>query len=159
MGKIINLYQTEPIQIPPGENILVTGTYNILMAHHVKQFQAAKSIADKVIVASNSSESMAKYKPGNIQVPEQDRLTILTALSNVDYACLFNSIDAADALNILGEQGLIKMWGKGADYTIDKLSLEERTACDKYGIQIVFTPLFQGMSTSELIRQIREGKK
>ena len=72
--------------------VLVTGGFDPLHSGHIKYFEAAKQLGDKLIVGLNSDDWLARKK-GRPFMPLQERLTLVKALSVVDEVLTWDDSD------------------------------------------------------------------
>jgi len=144
----------ELAQLPKKTDIyqygLATGCYNIIMPHHVKMLEEAKTWVEYLIVGINTDESIRAIKPNYMIIPEKERLEIISSLSSVDYVCLLNyPVEAFTAL-----QGIADLWFKGGDYTRETVNQPELKKAEKLGFQLFFTERYEGTRTQTLIDKL-----
>ena len=72
--------------------VLVTGGFDPLHSGHIKYFEAAKQLGDKLIVGLNSDDWLTRKK-GRPFMPLQERLTLVKALSVVDEVLTWDDSD------------------------------------------------------------------
>lgn len=138
-----------------GQRLVVTnGCFDILHAGHVTYLAAARALGDALLVGLNSDASVRALKGAGRPVnPEQDRATVLAALSAVDGVCVFEEVDA---LRFLAE---VKpdIYAKGGDYTSETINQPERRLIESGGGRVVILPGVPGRSTSNVIAKIANG--
>jgi rfaE bifunctional protein nucleotidyltransferase chain/domain len=105
-------------------------------------------------VGVNSDTSVRRLKgPGRPLVPAVQRVEILTALECVDYVVVFEELTPEAALARLQPQ----VHCKGADYAPPNgKAIPEAPVVASYGGRIEFLPLVPGLSSSDLLRRLRE---
>ncbi len=153
MGKIIGREDIRNIitrQREKGRKIVFTnGCFDILHAGHVRYLGRAKEIGDILVVGLNADRSVSGIKPGRPVIPEDQRAEVLAALSMVDYVVIFSEETPYELIREIKPDVLVK----GADWKPG----------DIVGSDIVkdvrTIPLVQGISTSGIIRKIREMKQ
>lgn len=79
--------------------VVITGGFDPIHSGHIDYINAAKELGDILIVGVNSDEWLVRKK-GRSFMPFEDRVSIIGALQNVDYAIPFNDRDgtAKDAI-------------------------------------------------------------
>lgn len=82
--------------------VFVNGCFDILHPGHVKLFQHARNLGNKLIVATDSDERVKQMKGDSRPVNSQDdRKFILESIRYIDEVIIFNSEEEL--------QGLVKM--------------------------------------------------
>ena len=79
--------------------VVITGGFDPIHSGHIDYINAASELGDILIVGVNSDEWLVRKK-GRSFMPFEDRISIIGALHNVDYAIPFNDRDgtAKDAI-------------------------------------------------------------
>ena len=79
--------------------VVITGGFDPIHRGHIEYINAAKELGDILIVGVNSDEWLVRKK-GRSFMPFEDRVSIIGALQDVDYAIPFNDRDgtAKDAI-------------------------------------------------------------
>lgn len=136
-----------------GKRIAFTnGTFDILHLGHVTYLQKARASADVLIVGVNTDRSVKTYKdPSRPVNPQQDRITVLTALACVDYAILFNDPTPLGLIKKIRPDVLVK----GADWAVkDIVGAREVLA---WGGKVRRIPLVKGRSSTRVIKILKLG--
>lgn len=125
------------------------GVFDILHAGHVVYLEKAKEICDVLIVSLNTDASVKEYK-GDMRpiVPEQKRAEVVAALESVNYVTFHPERRMRTTLEILKPDYYIK----GGDY--DAKSLTSSDVLVKWGGEVRFIPLVEGISTTNIINKI-----
>jgi D-beta-D-heptose 7-phosphate kinase/D-beta-D-heptose 1-phosphate adenosyltransferase len=134
-----------------GKRVAFTnGTFDILHLGHVTYLQKAKAAADALIVGVNTDRSVKTYKdPSRPVNPQQDRIKVLTALSCVDYAILFDEPTPLRLIKQIKPNVLVK----GADWAIkDIVGAEEVMS---WGGKVKRIPLVKGRSSTRVIKLLK----
>jgi rfaE bifunctional protein nucleotidyltransferase chain/domain len=134
-----------------GKQVAFTnGTFDILHLGHVTYLQKARAFADVLIVGVNTDRSVKTYKDPNRPVnPQQDRIKVLTALTCVDYALLFNDPTPLKLIEAIKPDVLVK----GADWAIkDIVGAREVLAL---GGKVKRIPLVKGRSSTRVIKILK----
>ena len=94
------------------------GCFDILHAGHVALLAAARRRCDRLIVALNTDESVARLKgPSRPVNTLADRAAVIAALSAVDGVVAFAEDTPLELIRVLVPDVLVK----GADYTVDRV--------------------------------------
>jgi rfaE bifunctional protein nucleotidyltransferase chain/domain len=154
MGIILNrnelIIQTKKWQEQHSRVVLTNGCFDLLHVGHLRSFKEAKSNGDLLIVGLNSDQSIRSLKGETRPIVSQsDRLELLAALEPIDFVTLFDEPTAVNLIEIIKPQVYIK----GGDYTLD--SLPEKEVLIRYQVEVIFIPIVQGISTTQLIDRIR----
>ena len=73
---------------------LANGVFDLLHVGHVRYLEAAKLLADRLVVAVNSDASTRAYKgPGRPIIPEGERAELVRALRCTDLVLIFEEPD------------------------------------------------------------------
>jgi D-beta-D-heptose 7-phosphate kinase/D-beta-D-heptose 1-phosphate adenosyltransferase len=133
-----------------GKKIAFTnGCFDILHAGHVRYLGQARALADVLIVAVNSDESVRILKGGDRPiVPEAERAELVAALQCVDYVTTFSETAPERLVAELRPDFYVK----GGDWA--KKDLPEAAIVEGYGGQVVIVPEVDGLSTTLLISRI-----
>ena len=132
---------------------LTNGCFDLLHAGHVAYLEAARQTADALLVAVNSDASVRRLKgPQRPINRETDRARVLAALACVDAVTIFDEPDARAVLELLAPE----VYVKGGDYTLESINQDERRLVEKLGGQVLILPGVPGLSTTELLKRLRE---
>jgi D-beta-D-heptose 7-phosphate kinase/D-beta-D-heptose 1-phosphate adenosyltransferase len=136
-----------------GDRVVFTnGCFDLLHPGHVRYLAAARALGDVLVVGLNDDASVRRLKgPGRPILRAAERAEILAALAAVDHVVVFAE-DTPRALVAALEPDVLV---KGADWApADIVGRDEVLA---RGGRVERIDLVPGVSTSELIRRIREG--
>ena len=135
-----------------GRRVATTnGCFDVLHVGHLRYLEAAKDVGDILVVLLNSDPSVQRLKGASRPiVPEAERAEMLSGLACVDYVCIFNQDTPVDLLERIRPNTHIK----GGDYSAQ--SLPEAPVLEGMGTEIVFIPLIEGRSTTNLVQRILE---
>ena len=136
-----------------GERVVMTnGCFDILHAGHVSYLQEAKALGNRLVVAVNDDESVARLKgqerPINSLV---DRMAVLAGLAAVDWVVPFAEDTPAELIARVLPDILVK----GGDYRSDEIA-GGQAVLDNGG-EVRILGLKEGRSTSAIIDAIRSG--
>ncbi len=137
-----------------GKTVVWTnGCFDLLHAGHVHSLQAARREGDVLVVGVNGDASVRQLKgPGRPIIPAPERVELLAALECVDYVVTFDELTADASLARLRPDVFCKGAGYSPQYG---KSLPEAATAERLGIRIAYIELVQGLSTTELVRRIR----
>jgi rfaE bifunctional protein nucleotidyltransferase chain/domain len=141
-----------------GQTVVWTnGCFDLLHAGHVKSLLAARSLGDVLVVGLNSDASVRQLKgPGRPVMREEERAEILAALACVDAVVIFNELTPERSL----EQLKPEIHCKGADYgAAGGKPVPEAKVVEAYGGRVEFLPMLEGLSTTDIVEQIRKGMR
>ncbi|CAE7866517.1 hldE [Symbiodinium microadriaticum] len=94
------------------------GCFDLLHPGHLSLIAQARAACDRLIVAVNSDASVKRLKGEDRPIQsEQDRMTVIAALHDVDAVTLFDEDTPLELLTLLVPDVLVK----GADYKIDEV--------------------------------------
>src|SRR5579862_3482126 len=107
---------------------LANGCFDLLHVGHIRYLQGAAAVADRLVVAINDDESVARLKgAGQPIVPAAERAELVAAIRGVDYVVIFADPDVGRLLMRLKPD----VHCKGSDYTVD--TVPERAIVQSYG--------------------------
>jgi rfaE bifunctional protein nucleotidyltransferase chain/domain len=138
-----------------GKTVVWTnGCFDILHAGHVRTLQAARAYGDVLIVGLNSDRSVRALKgPRRPIVPEAERAEVLAALRCVDHVLIFEELTPENVLARLQPD----IHCKGGDYAPPHgKPVPEAHIVEGYGGRIAYLPLLPDVSTTDIVRRIRE---
>lgn len=133
-----------------GKTVVFTnGCFDILHRGHVGYLSQAKKCGDYLVVGLNSDRSVRAIKGEHRPLtPERERAEVLSALCFVDGIVVFDQEDPLAIIKYLQPHVLVK----GADWAEDDIIGAEEVK--KSGGEVKRIPLYQGISTSDIIRKI-----
>jgi rfaE bifunctional protein nucleotidyltransferase chain/domain len=134
--------------------IWTNGCFDLLHVGHVRNLQTARSHGDALVVGVNSDACVRRLKgAGRPLVPAAQRVEILAALECIDYVIVFDELTPETVIARLQPD----VHCKGADYAPPHgKPIPEAPLVASYGGRIEFLPLVPSLSTSDLVRRIRE---
>jgi D-beta-D-heptose 7-phosphate kinase/D-beta-D-heptose 1-phosphate adenosyltransferase len=131
--------------------VFTNGCFDLLHAGHVRYLAAARAEGDFLVVGLNSDDSVRRIKPaGRPVVDQHQRAEVIAALSCVDYVTIFDEPDPGRLIEVIAPDVLVK----GADWPEDRIV--GAAAVRRAGGRVVRVELVPEISTSEIIRRIRE---
>ncbi len=135
-----------------GERVVFTnGCFDLLHVGHIRYLQAARRMADLLVVGINSDDSVRRLKgPSRPVQTESDRAAILAALACVDFVVSFDQDTPIELIEALRPDVLVK----GADWPMDRIV--GRDVVEGSGGSVATIHYVEGISTSGLIERICE---
>lgn len=134
--------------------VYVIGVFDLFHRGHIELLKRAKGLGDKLIVAINSDEMVADYKRRPF-INENDRLTVVEACSYVDEAFIIHGFDNRP----YAIKYKIDIIVHGDDWTGEGYLNQICMTTDflqEYHIKLVYLPYTKGISTSQIIKSIKE---
>src|SRR3954454_5703565 len=139
------------------KNVYVIGVFDLYHKGHIEFLKRAKSLGERLIVAVNGDEMVASYKRKPF-FNEQDRLEIIKSCKHVDEAFIITGYDNKEFIEKYNVDAIVH----GDDWEMESYMKQicvtkEYLAARK--TEVVLVPYTSGISTSSLIKQIREKKE
>jgi D-beta-D-heptose 7-phosphate kinase/D-beta-D-heptose 1-phosphate adenosyltransferase len=127
--------------------VFTNGCFDLVHAGHAASLQFARSKGDVLVVGLNSDRSARALKgEGRPVVPQADRARLLAAFEAVDYIVIFDQSTPAELVERVRPDVLVK----GEDYK------GKEVVGRRHAGRVELAPLVKGISTSEIIRRIRQ---
>lgn len=129
-----------------GKRVVYTsGTFDMLHVNHLKMIQYARALGDLLIVGVNTDELVASYKSAPI-IPFEQRIELIKALKWPDIVIPQKSLDHTDKVKKLNIDVFVigDDWAGKYDYLTE------------LGVDVVYFPYGDGISSSKLKREIVE---
>lgn len=135
-------------------NVYVIGVFDLFHSGHVNLLKQAKAFGDRLIVAINGDDMVAKYKRRPV-MDENERLKVVEACRYVDKAFVISDFDNKQYII----DNHINVIVHGDDWTDD--SYLEQIRIDNefirtHKIEMKFIPYSKGISTSDIIKKIKK---
>jgi D-glycero-beta-D-manno-heptose 1-phosphate adenylyltransferase len=126
------------------------GCFDILHAGHIHSLQQAASFADYLFVGLNSDASTKRLKGEERPLNnEQDRATVLSALTCVDGVTIFEEDTPLNIIKALMPSVLVK----GGDYTEETIVGAKEVKA--FGGVVKIIELIPGLSTTALSQKLK----
>lgn len=135
-----------------GERIVMTnGCFDILHAGHVAYLAQARELGDRLIVAVNDDDSVARLKGDGRPVnPLPARMAVLAGLAAVDWVVAFSEDTPERLIRRIRPDILVK----GGDYRAEDIA---GAACVREsGGEVRILPFLDGFSTTRTIARLRD---
>jgi rfaE bifunctional protein nucleotidyltransferase chain/domain len=155
MGALIQINELDNLRTHCNQQnktiALANGCFDIIHIGHVRYLKEAKELADILVVAINSDESVKKIKGNNRPLfPEKERAELLCAIRYVDYVVIFHEMTVEIILRTLRPD----FHCKGSEYTED--SVPEKAISDEMHIKTCIVGGPKIHSSSALIQKIEK---
>lgn len=135
----------------PRPMVFTNGVFDLLHAGHVQHLALARRQGASLVVAVNDDASARRLGkgPGRPFQGARERLTVVSALSSVSVAVLFDEDTPVRWLRTLRPE----VYVKGGDYRLERLP--EARVVAEWGGRTLLLPLHGGHSTTALIYRIQ----
>ncbi|HET6884478.1 MAG TPA: D-glycero-beta-D-manno-heptose 1-phosphate adenylyltransferase [Pirellulales bacterium] len=135
-----------------GRKIVFTnGCFDLLHVGHVSYLAEARALGEVLVVGVNSDASVRQLKgPTRPVIAERDRMTMLAALSAVDYVIVFDEPTPHRLLERLRPDVLVK----GGTYRPDEVVGHEIVTA--YGGEVCVVGLVDGVSTTKIVASLQQ---
>lgn len=155
VGKVVNheeLIKALERHRAHGERIVFTnGCFDLLHQGHVTYLNYCKGLGDIVVVGINSDESVRRLKgPSRPLNNVEARARVLAALADVAYVTGFEDDTPESLIRKVAPDVLVK----GADWEGKEVAGQKFV--ESRGGKVVFAPLVQGVSTTNLIAKAND---
>lgn len=135
--------------------VYVIGVFDLFHIGHVKLLERAKALGDKLVVSVNGDDMVASYKR-KPYFNEHDRLEIVKACRYVDEAIIIRQYDNKEVIKKYAVNKIVH----GDDWE-EESYMEQICVTPEFlkenNCELVLLPYTQGVSTSKLIDQIKNG--
>lgn len=129
---------------------LANGVFDLIHVGHVRYLEAAKELADVLVVAVNDDASTRGNKgEGRPVIPEDERSEMVAALGCVDHVVLFSTPTVVPVIEVLRPDVHVK----GTDYTPE--AIPEREVVEALGGRVAIAGDPKDHSTTELIGKLK----
>ncbi len=132
------------------KTVLTVGVFDLLHLGHVELFRKARALGDRLVVAVQDGDWVAKYKPGARTVGStEERAYMVKAIKYVDDIVIYRDVET-----IVDE----------VDFDIFAAGPDQGHAgfrkvfdwCRDHDKQVVILPRTEGISTTELKEHIKQ---
>ena len=137
-----------------GEKVVFTnGCFDILHAGHVAYLEQARAQGDRLVLAINTDESVAKLKGAGRPINSAERrLAVLAGLASIDWVTCFDGDTPEELLREVQPDILVK----GGDY--DKKGVVGWEIVEGYGGEVRVMGMTPNCSTTAIVEKIHQGK-
>ncbi len=138
--------------------VAVSGGFDPIHIGHVRMFNEAKKLGDKLVVILNN-DNWLKKKKGGAFMPEAERKEIIKALSSVDDVLITSHLENPNDMSVCHELQMLKpdIFANGGDRK-NEADIPEAVVCKTHGIEMVFNVGKGGkvQSSSWLLKRHKE---
>jgi glycerol-3-phosphate cytidylyltransferase len=134
--------------------VYIIGVFDLFHRGHVEFLKKCKSFGDKLIVAINGDDMVASYKRRPF-FSQDDRKVILESCKYVDEVFVIEGYDNKEYLEKYNVDIIIHGDDWDRDSYLEQIRVDEKYLEDN-GIEMLFIPYTKGVSTSELIKKVKE---
>jgi glycerol-3-phosphate cytidylyltransferase len=136
------------------KTIYVIGVFDLFHTGHVELLRRSRELGNKLIVAINGDDMVASYKR-RPYLSENDRLAVVKACRYVDEAFIIRDYDNKEYLKEYNVDVIVHGDEWDAEGYMEQIRVT-KDFLNENGIALEFLPYTPGISTSELIRKIKE---
>ena len=141
----------EPLRQRGGRVVFTNGCFDLVHPGHVRYLAAARALGDALVVGLNGDASVHRLKgAGRPVLRFAERAEVLAALEAVDHLIGFDTDTPLALVTALEPDVLVK----GADWA--EKDIAGAAEVRSWGGSVKRIDLVPGVSTSELLRRIRE---
>jgi D-beta-D-heptose 7-phosphate kinase/D-beta-D-heptose 1-phosphate adenosyltransferase len=118
--------------------VAVSGGFDPIHIGHVRMFNEAKKLGDKLVIILNNDNWLRKKK-GMAFMPDHERKEVIEALAAVDEVFLTSHPENPEDMSVCAELEKLRphIFANGGDRKNEN-DIPESVVCKKYGIQMVF---------------------
>lgn len=134
--------------------VYVIGVFDLFHTGHVNLLKNAKAMGDKLVVSINGDDMVASYKR-RPYLSEDDRLAVVEACKYVDEAFVIRQYDNKEIIKKYKVNKIVH----GDDWAEDSYMEQIRVTPEflkENNCELVLVPYTEGISTSDLIKKIKE---
>lgn len=128
-----------------------TGVFDLFHIGHLNILRRAKEQCDYLVVGVSTDEVVLKYKNKLPVIPFEERFAIVEAIKYVDKVVPQTSMDKLEAWREINFDVMFH----GDDWKNSKLYDDYQKKFKEVGVEIVFLPHTEGVSSTELTEKIR----
>ncbi len=117
--------------------VAVSGGFDPIHIGHIRMFERAKALGDRLIVILNNDNWLAAKKH-HIFMPEYERKEVIAALRSVDEVILTKHVPNPTDMSVCAELAEIRpdIFANGGDRKLD--NIPEASVCEVLGCKMVF---------------------
>lgn len=130
-----------------------TGVFDMFHIGHLNILKKAKENCDYLIVGVSTDEVVQTYKHKTPIIPFEERIAIVEAIKYVDKVVPQTTMDKMVAWEELHFDALFH----GSDWKNSTMYNELEEVLEKVGVDVVFLPHTEGVSSTMLSEKLQEG--
>ncbi len=128
------------------------GTYDLFHIGHLNLLNHAKEQCDYLIVGVNTDKLVKEYKNKSVVIPEEERARIVDSIKSVDEVVLTDTLDKMEIAKKIKFDAIFI----GDDWINNQRWIDTKIEMEKIGIDVVFLPHTDGISTSDIREKIKK---
>lgn len=129
-----------------------TGVFDMFHIGHLNILRRAKEQCEYLIVGVSTDEVVKNYKHKTPVIPFEERIEIVRAIRYVDEAVPQTSMNKMEAWEKLHFEAMFH----GSDWKGSSLYDDYEKAFREAGVELVFLPHTEGVSSTELAKKLQE---
>ena len=129
-----------------------TGVFDMFHIGHLNILKRAKEQCEYLIVGVSTDEVVKNYKNKTPIIPFEERIEIVRAIRYVDEAVAQTSMNKMEAWEKLHFDAMFH----GSDWKGSSLYEDYEKAFGAVGVDVVFLPHTEGISSTELSKKLQE---
>lgn len=130
---------------------LTNGAFDMIHVGHLRYLQAASELADILVVAVNSDESVKMSKgPTRPIIPDHERAEMVAGLRGVDYVVIFGEKSVSEVIKAIRPNFHVK----GTDYTA--ANVPEAELVRSLGGQVVIAGDPKEHSSTQIVDRLKK---
>lgn len=129
------------------------GTYDLFHIGHLNLLNNAKKMCDYLIVGVNSDDLVKEYKNKETVIKQDDRAKIVSSIKGVDEVYITTTLDKLEILKQIKFDAIFI----GSDWKDNSRWKKTKEDLQKLGIDVVFLPHTDGISTTQISRKLKNG--
>lgn len=129
-----------------------TGVFDMFHIGHLNILRKAKELCEYLIVGVSTDEVVKNYKHKTPVIPFEERIEIVRAIRYVDEAVPQTSMNKMKAWENLRFEAMFH----GSDWKGSSLYEDYEKAFREVGVELVFLPHTEGVSSTELAKKLQE---
>jgi len=140
----------KPLRASGKKIVFTNGCFDLIHPGHVTYLSKARELGDILVVGLNTDESVRRQGKGDGRpvMHEDERATVLSALSSVDYVVLFDDDTPLSLIEMVQPDILVK----GGDWPIE--GIVGREVVEGRGGRVLSISLVEGLSTTDIISRV-----
>ncbi len=132
-----------------------TGVFDMFHIGHLNILRRAKEQCEYLIVGVSTDELVEEYKNKTPIIPYENRKEIVESIKHVDKVVPQNTMDKIKAWEEIHFDAMFH----GSDWKNSELYIKYQKEFEKIGVELVFLPHTDGVSSTELIKKLKKEKE
>lgn len=142
--------------------VAVSGGFDPIHIGHVRMFNEAKKLGDRLVVILNN-DHWIKKKKGAAFMPDYERKEVIEAIASVDEVILTSHSENTEDMSVCAELEKLcpNIFANGGDRKPDGVPVPEVSVCEKIGCKMIYNVGHGGkiQSSSWLLKRFKENSK